>query len=305
MTPIDISKNNTVITPDQVVNPVGCGGTCGGKCGSSSSEAIGQTCSKKADGGSCGSKSACSCIARFCCAVWSLIPAFLVAGGIALAGWAIGCGIHQISAVQRSVSVRGFAEREVKADLTIWNIGYVATGNDLAAIQDKIESDGILIREFLKRSGITEDEIIELPTSMTDLLSRDYRPEGANQGRYIVNAGLRVRSDKVDIVSKLSGVQLGTLIKSGVTLRDNQPPVYLYTKLKDIKPQMVAEASEDARKAADQFAKDSKAHLGGMKNASQGVFQFLPRDQADGVQESYEINKTARVVTTVNYFLVD
>lgn len=290
MKPIDLTADNKVITPEQVKQPVGCGGTCGGKCGTGKKDSSEKT--------SC-------CITRFCCAVWGLIPPALVATGLALAGWAIGCGIHQISAAQRSVAVRGFAEREVKADLAIWNIGYVGTGNDLAAIQDKIESDSILIREFLQRSGITANEIIELPTSMTDLLSRDYRPEGASQGRYIVNAGLRVRSSKVDIVSRLSGAQIGVLIKSGVTLRESQPPVYLYTKLKDIKPQMVAEASEDARKAAAQFARDSKAKLGGMKSATQGVFQFLPRDQADGVQESYEINKTARVVTTVNYFLVD
>ena len=290
MKPIDLTENNQVITPEQVVHPVGCGGTCGGKCGSKKD---------KAESGKCGCKRSC------CATLCSLLPAFLVGLGVALAGWAIGCGIHQISAVQRSVAVRGFAEREVKSDLAIWNIGYVASGNDLASIQDKIESDGNLIRDYLQRNGITAKEIIELPTSMTDLLSRDYRPEGATQSRYIVNAGLRVRSDKVDIISKLSGAQIGILIKSGVTLRESQPPVFLYTKLKDIKPQMVAEASEDARKAALQFAKDSKAHLGGMKSASQGVFQFLPRDQADGVQESYEINKTARVVTTVNYFLVD
>lgn len=288
MKPIDLTDSNKVITPEQVIKPVGCGGTCGGKCGTKKLE-----------------QSSSCCITRFCCAIGSLIPAFLVAGGIAMAGWAIGCGIHQISAVQRSISVRGFSEREVKADLAIWNIGYVATGSDLAAVQDKVEADSASIRSYLKQNGIEDSEILELPTSMTDLLSRDYRPEGASQNRYIVNAGLRVRSGKVDIVQGLSGMKIGSLIKTGVTLRDGQSPVYLYTKLKDVKPTMVAEATTDAHAAAEQFAKDSKAHLGGMKSATQGVFQFLPRDQADGVMESTEINKTVRVVTTVNYFLVD
>jgi uncharacterized protein len=298
MKPIDLTQNNTVITPDQVKHPVGCGGTCGGKCGSKK-----KSTDVEPDG-CCTTDKPC-CITRVCCAVWALLPAFLLAGGIALAGWAIGCGIHQISASQRSVSVRGFSEREVKADLAIWNIGYVATGNDLAAVQEKVETDTNTIRLFLVTNGIEESEMIELPTNMTDLLSRDYRSEGADKNRYIVNAGIRIRSPKVDIVQKLSGLKIGGLIKSGVTLREGQQPVYLYTKLKEIKPQMVAEASEDARAAAQQFAKDSQATLGSMKSASQGVFQFLPRDQADGVQESYEINKTARVVTTVNYFLVD
>jgi uncharacterized protein len=141
---------------------------------------------------------------------------------------------------------------------------------------------------------------------MVDLLSREYRSEGAEKGRYIVNAGLRVRSTQVDLVRSLAGMKIGALIKSGVTLRDNQqPPVYLYTKLKDIKPEMIAEATEDARRAAAQFAKDSGATLAGMKSASQGVFQFLPRDQADGVMESAEIDKTVRVVTATDYLLAD
>jgi hypothetical protein len=229
-----------------------------------------------------------------------------VAVGLALCGWFIGSGVKSFSSSQRAIDTRGFSERDVKADLAIWNIGYVATGDDLAQVQEKIEGDADKIRAFLKQNGLTESEIIETPTSMVDLLSRDYRPEGTTKGRYIVTAGLRVRSAQVDLVQSLSGMKIGALIKANVTLRDNQtPPVYLFTKLKDIKPAMVAEATEDAKKAALQFAKDSGAHLGGMKSATQGVFQFLPRDQAMGVEESNEINKTARVVTTVSYFLED
>lgn len=250
-------------------------------------------------------KSKC-CAPRSCCAgLLKLLLALILATGIALAGYAIGKGIHEISASQRSITVRGFAEQEVKADLAIWNIQYVATGNDLAEVQSKVEQDANVLRLFLIKNGIEEHEMIELPTSMVDLMSRDYRSDNAKDSRYIVNAGLRIRTPKVDIVRDLSGMKIGALIKSGVTLKEGSPPVYVYTKLQDVKPDMVASATEDARRAAEQFANDAKAKLGGMKGATQGLFQFLPRDQADGVIESYEIYKTVRVVTSVSYFLKD
>lgn len=294
MRPIDLTENNAPITPEQVAHPVGCGGTCGGKCGSKKGVA-----NEGLPVATCGPRASC------CSSIVPFLMALLLSGGIAYAGYAIGCGIHSISAAQRSISVRGFAEREVKADLAIWNIGTVATGNDLAAVQNKVESDRDTIQKYLNDNGIGNDEIIELPTSMTDLLARDYRSDNSAESRYIVNSGLRVRSNKVDVVKELSGLKIGALIKANVTLKENQQPVYLYTKLKDIKPEMVAEATKDARAAASQFAKDSGAHLGGMKSASQGVFQFLPRDQADNAMESAEINKTVRVVTTTDYFLAE
>lgn len=277
----------------------GCGGKGGGACGS-----------KKAAGDamSCGCGCGCGCCKprRGFCPFTALLMALLIGGGIAFAGLAIEHGILTTTKVQRYVSMRGFAEKDVKADLAIWNIGYAATGDDLASVQTKIENDTNTIRTLLTQNGLSEDEIITLPLNMTDLLARDYRSEGANQGRYIIYGSLRVRTDKVDLVQTISGQKLGDLIRSGVTLRDNQqPPVYVYTKLKDIKPAMVAEATKDARAAAEKFAADADAHLGTIRQAQQGVFQILPRDQADGIYEAAEINKKVRVVTTVDYYLGD
>lgn len=297
--PIDLSDNNTPI-PADYDGKAGKGNcACGGKgCNTPKEEnMMNESC--------CDTDKNCCTKPSCCAALLKLLLALVLAGGIALAGYAVGCGIKSISAAQRFITVRGFSEREVKADLAIWNIGYVATGNDIAEVQDKVERDSNSLRLFLITSGIEESEIIELPTSMTDLLSRDYRPDNAKDNRYIVNAGLRIRTDKVDIVQRLSGMKIGAVIKSGVTLSDNSPPVYLYTQLQAIKPEMVAAATDDARKAAVQFAKDSGAQLGNMKTASQGLFQFLPRDQADNVRESSEINKIVRVVTSVSYFLKD
>ena len=99
------------------------------------------------------------------------------------------------------------------------------------------------------------------------------------------------------------------LVSAGVVLSSDGGaaggPVYLFTALNDAKPEMVAEATRNARASAEQFAKDSGSALGGIRSASQGVFQILARDEAPGLQEPYQIAKRLRVVSTVEYFLAD
>ena len=80
-------------------------------------------------------------------------------------------------------------------------------------------------------------------------------------------------------------------------------PTFLFRRLNDLKPAMIAEATANARKGAEQFAKDSHSALGGIRRANQGVFEILPRDQAPGVMEGRQLQKTLRVVATVDYWL--
>ena len=102
--------------------------------------------------------------------------------------------------------------------------------------------------------------------------------------------------------------QVGKLVKAGVILssENNQDgPIYLFTKLNEIKPDMLAEALASAREGAAKFADDSGAEVGGIRRARQGVFQILPRNRAPGLYEPGQINKTVRVVSTIDYRLVD
>jgi hypothetical protein len=101
---------------------------------------------------------------------------------------------------------------------------------------------------------------------------------------------------------------VGELVGAGVVLSARSDfggsgPTFLFTRLNDLKPAMIAEATANARAAAEQFARDSQASLAGIRTASQGVFVILPRDQAEGAQEQQQLHKTVRVVSTVEYFL--
>ena len=234
------------------------------------------------------------------------IAALIIAVGIALGGLFAGAGLARARAADRYVTVKGVAEREVQADLALWPLRVAATDNDLAAAQATVQRSFERIRAFLRRNGIdsTQTELQEV--QVTDNYAQSYRPRGEIAMRFIVRQTLMVRSTQPATVLATSQ-RMGELVSAGVVLSSEEygggGPTFLFTKLNDVKPAMIAEATANAREAAEQFAKDSRTSLRGIRQASQGVFIILPRDQAPGISEQGQINKIVRVVSTVEYFL--
>jgi len=162
------------------------------------------------------------------------------------------------------------------------------------------------IRAFLRRNGIDSTQAELQEVQVTDNFAQSYRPRGEIAMRFIVRQTLMVRSTQPATVLATSQ-RMGELVSAGVVLSSEEygggGPTFLFTKLNDVKPAMIAEATANAREAAQQFAKDSRTSLRGIRQASQGVFIILPRDQAPGISEQGQINKIVRVVSTVEYFL--
>lgn len=226
-----------------------------------------------------------------------------LAAGIAYAGKQIHDGLLAFNSRDRVVTVKGLAQTDVTADLALWPIAYTETGNDLAVLQDMMDAKGQTVINFLKRHGITENEIELQQVNVQDLLAQSYRQGDVSESRYILTQGYMVRTDKVANVAKAAQA-IGSLVKAGVVLSQNGTgPTYLFTKLNDIKPKMIADATKNAREAAQQFASDSGEKVGGIKNASQGIFQILARDDTYMVSEPNQMNKTVRVVSTVDFYL--
>lgn len=182
----------------------------------------------------------------------------------------------------------------------------VATSNALEEAQARIAADGASIVAFLTGAGIARDDIAVQNLEVTDALAQPYR-SGPVESRFIVAQTLMVRSSDVDRIAAASQA-VGELVAAGVVLSaegQGGGPAYVFTGLKDIKPHMIAEATRGARAAAEQFAADSGSRLGPIRTANQGLFQIQPRDGAPGQMESRQINKTVRVVSTVEYTLKD
>lgn len=232
------------------------------------------------------------------------LPALLIALGITAGGFAPGYYYYQAHMNNRSVTVKGLAEQNVKADLAVWEIKFQSTGTVLADTQKTLETNLSKIQSYLVKQGFSSSEILIGRINTNDLMANPYR-DNTKGPRYILTQTVLVRSPQVDTVERsLQGI--GSLVSQGV-LFDNQeygsPVAYLFTGLNDIKPTMLQEATENARKAADEFAKSSDARVGKIKRANQGVFSILPREQTPGASESQQINKTVRVVSTVEYYL--
>jgi len=234
--------------------------------------------------------------------------AVVVAVGLAAAGWLGGAGLARARMADRSVTVKGISERDAKADLALWPLRLVVSDNDLPRAYARLSSQLQLVRGFLARQGI-DTTLTELQSfSVTDAFTNQYRNSDVVT-RYVINQTLMVRSSEPEKVLAASQ-KVGELVQAGIVFSSGGEygtggPTFVFSGLNDLKPAMIAEATARAREAADQFATDSRSHLGGIRRANQGVFEILPRDQAPGIQEQGQIGKRVRVVATVEYVLTD
>jgi hypothetical protein len=234
-----------------------------------------------------------------------IVVAIALAAGIAAGGLAVGSGIRGFRGADRFVTVKGIAEKEVKANLALWPLRITATSNSLTEAQGRIVADANTVRKFFESGGVAANAIEVQGVEATDLLAQAYRQGGPPASRFIVAQTLMVRTGDVDRIAALNQ-RIGEIVGTGVVISAEggpQGPFYLFTRLNDIKPEMIAEATKNARAAAEQFAKDSGASVGSIRQASQGLFQILPRDAAPGQMEERQVMKTVRVVTTVDYLL--
>jgi len=234
-----------------------------------------------------------------------LVCALVLGVGIALGGWHVGRGIIHLRTGDRYVTVKGVSERDVTADVALWPIRFVSTDDDLRKAQARIKESKEVILDFLKRQGILPAAAQVQRLDVTDVLANPYR-SGETRSRYIISQTLMVRSSDPTVIHKASQA-IGELVDAGVVLSSTggpgDGPTYLFTGRNEIIPQMIAEATASDREAAEQFARDSGSKVAGIRQANQGVFVILPRDRAPGIMEESEINKTVRVVTTIEYFL--
>jgi hypothetical protein len=223
----------------------------------------------------------------------------LIGVGVALAGYFIGNGFLQARAADRFVTVKGLSEREVAADLVLWPIVYTVTAEDLETLQRRIDDGAGKIKDFLG-DNFAPDEVTMSAPRVTDRQAQGMTDQYGRLERYTAEATVIVRTGKID-AARAAMERSGALVKQGVALIRSYEyqTQYLFTGLDAIKPEMIAEATRDARRAAEQFAEDSGSRAGGIRNAQQGYFSIEDRDPF-----SPEF-KNVRVVTTVQFFLED
>lgn len=229
----------------------------------------------------------------------AIVPAVIVALGLAIAGAFVGKGIENARIGYREVTVRGLSEREVKADLAVLTLHVASGSNSLQEAQAAVDRDAAIVRRFLTQEGYAASQIDVGTLRVVDQYAREYQPENIRT-RYQVSQTVRVRTPDVARV-QATARHLDTLVRQGVALENYGGPSYVFTKLNDVRAPMIGEATASARKGAQQFAEDSDSRLGGIISATQGSFEINGRDE--GENESSQIFKRVRVVTTISYLL--
>ena len=230
----------------------------------------------------------------------SWVAAAVLAAGMVAGSAILASSLIEFRAMERVVQVKGLSEREVAADSVIWPIKFNDVDNNLTTLVANVERKNEQIQAFLKLQGFSQKEISVAVPQIVDRQACYYDPN-ANQMRYTASSTVTVYSSNVDLVHQAMA-KLLELSKTGIAIAGqdyDSKPEFIFSGLNELKPDMIAEATQNAREVAAKFAADSDSKLGKIKTASQGQFSITDRDS------NTPYIKKVRVVATVDYYLSD
>lgn len=231
----------------------------------------------------------------------SLILGIALFLGLSTLGWFLSNAAITYKEYERTVTVKGLAEREFTADVVIWPIQFTLASNNLQSLYNDVDTNTDTIISFLTKQDIKRDDLTISAPAITDKSAQQYGGNQRAEFRYTAVQTVTVYSEAIDTVRQVMG-ELSELGKQGIVLTGNNyasQPEYLFTRLNSIKPQMIEEATRKAREVAEKFAQDSDSTLGKIRKARQGQFSISSRDN-----NNPQI-KNVRVVSTIEYYLSD
>jgi len=222
--------------------------------------------------------------------------------GLTTSGYVLGDGLRRAKMAERTVTVRGVSERDVTADLATWTIDFSNQGYELGPVQASVDRQARSVRAFFQRAGFKPDEVSDSGVSVSREIPRD---GDSGPERLTVQRSIQLRTNDV-MKARAAFSRQAELLRDGVQLSGSNI-TYTFTRLNDLKPQMIGEANKNARRSAEQFARDSGAEVGRIKSATQGYFSVGPRDgevcEECGSTGGSSPFQKVRVVTTIDYDL--
>lgn len=231
----------------------------------------------------------------------SLILGLCLIIGLSSLGYLLGDAAIRFKEYERIINVKGLSEREYSADIVIWPIQFSTASNDLEEIYKTIDGNTEKIKSFLKSAGIEENEITYSSPAIMDKSAQQYGSQDRAEFRYTASQTVTVYSSNIDVVRAVMS-RMSELGKQGIVFTGNDyqsQTEYIFTRLNEVKPEMIEEATRNAREVAEKFASDSKSSLGKIRAASQGQFSISDRDKNN------PHIKQVRVVSTISYYLSD
>jgi hypothetical protein len=227
-----------------------------------------------------------------------LFPSIVLSLGILVGLYLLGQNIYNTRMANRYVTVKGLAEKEVKADKGSWNLQSQFAGTSSERLRDKADQQLKIIREFLREKGFSDDEVSVVEYN----IRQNYYNN--NSLPYIASIQVSVFTEKVDLLEQIAS-NVNELIEKGIELSGDRwatRPRYYFTRINDVKPELLASSMQAALNSAEEFANNSGAEVGGIKYASQGIISLIPANRINEGEEFHKM-KIARVVSTIDYFI--
>ena len=201
---------------------------------------------------------------------------------------------HQTS---EKIFVTGLGSTDFKSDLIVWTGSFSKSSKGMDTAYDLLKKDQDIIKNYLSGKGVNEDELAFSSVN----INKEYQSIYNDEGKYIrqdfigyrLTQRITIESKQVDHVERISR-DITEIINQGVEFYSN-PPNYYYTKLAELKIELVAAATEDARTRAEQIAQKSKAELGDLKNAQMGIFQIIAQNSSEDYSWGGTFNTTSKM----------
>ena len=234
-----------------------------------------------------------------------IVAAGILAIGVASAGFLAGEALIKSRLGFRTVTVKGLSEREVKADLGFWPIRFVANGPTLEDARRSLEAAEGAVKTYLSQQGFAPEEFQVQNILVEDRFSGYNAQQTPEMFRFVLTEDMLVRSGDVQKLATAARAT-GELLKAGVVFSAdsyNAGPSFIFTGISGLKGEMLTEATQRAREAAQKFAEESGAKVGDIQNANQGIFEVNPAVEIPNDRPEKQIDKKIRVVTTITYFL--
>jgi uncharacterized protein len=241
------------------------------------------------------------------------ILGFLLMTGLIVGGLLLGTRLRDFKRADRYVEVKGLVERTVKSDTATWPLSFCETGDSLPDTFAASEKDKAAVLAFLNNQGFNGGSITISSVSVTDRSINNYN-NNTHGPRFLVEQTVTVQSQQVDQIAA-ANAKTSDLIRAGIVVQSGQGVVYKFNGINALKPDMITEATRNARSSADRFAADSGSQVGSIRDANQGVFSISAASagSSTGEEGGYSVDQQAdssimkkvRVVSTIDYYLVN
>lgn len=222
--------------------------------------------------------------------------------GLVISAFILSNTLFKIKSEGQEIKVKGFAEMKIKSDLGTWTCNIIAKSFDMVGAYNKLQSNVSLTKKYLLKFGIKPDDMSISSINTNKIIKRNDRGILTNDIiGYSLDQSISIKSNDVHIIQKIAN-ESTSLIQQGIEIYSYSPQ-YFYTKLNDLKISMLGKATKDAKLRAVQLAENSGSEVGGLKSASQGVFQITPENSVSvsdyGEYDLSSINKSIKAVVTI------